>query len=132
MTSPVVPPPVKPLPATTDDISPVSDILNTPLDALSPEPAMAVTKSAIDSFLLPFESLASIKTILSFATSTVAAVSSFKSNASVNAPDVPPPDSPFPAVTPVMSPTCPFIVNVPAESSYDNETPVPAVRSVFT
>ena len=52
----------------------------------------------------------------------------------VNAPDDPPPDSPFPdhQKTPVMSPTCPLIVNVPAESSYDNETPVPAVRSVFT
>ena len=43
--------------------------------------------------------------------------------ANVNAPDVPPPDSPFPA-TPVMSPTWPLIVNVPTESSYDNETPV--------
>ena len=132
MTSPDVPPPVKPLPATTDDISPVSDILNTPLDAFNPEPAMADTKSAIVSFLLAFESLASINTTLSFATSTVAAVNSSRSRASDNAPDVPPPDNPFPAVTPVMSPTCPLIVSVPAASSYDNDIPVPAVKRVFT
>ena len=66
-------------------------------------PAIPDAKSAILSFLLPFESLASINTILSFATSTAAAVNSFKSNATVIAPLVPPPDKPSPAVTPVKS-----------------------------
>ena len=81
-TAPVVPPPLKPLPAVTALMSPVSDIANTPPDALSPEPAIADTKSAIASF---FELLspASIIAILSFATSTVAADSSFKSSEKV-------------------------------------------------
>ena len=56
------------------------------------DPAMQLNLQSI--LLLPFESL-HLRLILSFATSTAAAVSSFKSNASVNAPDVPPPDSPF-------------------------------------
>ena len=62
-----------------------------------------MTISAIDSF---FEELspASMIGTKSFATSTVAAVNSFKSNASVSAPDVPPPDKPSPAVTPAISP----------------------------
>ena len=50
----------------------------------------------------------------------------------MTSPDEPPPVKPSPAVTPVTSPCCPLIVNVPAESSYDNDTPVPAVKSVFT
>ena len=50
----------------------------------------------------------------------------------VASPDVAVPVKPAPAFTPVMSPTLPVIVNVPAESSYDNDTPVPAVKSVFT
>jgi len=75
---------------------------------------------------------ASIIATLSFAISTVAAVNSFRSTASDTVPLVPPPESPSPAVTPCISPTCPLIVSVPAESSYDNDTPVPAVKSVFT
>ena len=70
----------------------------------NPVPAIPDTKSEIASF---FELLspASIIAMLSFATSTVAAVNSFKSKARVTPPDVPPPDSPSPAVTPVMSPS---------------------------
>ena len=85
-------------------MSPVSEIASTPLVALNPDPAIALTKSAILSFLLALLSFASIIEMLSFATSTVAAVNSFKSNATVTPPEVPPPDRPLPAVTPVISP----------------------------
>ena len=74
---------------------------NAPLDALSPSPAIAVARSAMDSFLL---AVPSIIGILSADTSTEAAVNSFKSNASDTVPDVPPPDKPSPAVTPAISP----------------------------
>ena len=84
-------------------MSPVSDIASTPFVALSPEPAIALTKSAIDSFLLPFESPASTIAILSAATSTAAAVSSFKSNAIVADPEAAPPLKPLPATTSVIS-----------------------------
>ena len=47
-------------------------------------------------------------------------------------PEVPPPDRPAPAVTPVISPTCPLIVNVPALSSYEVEIPVPATINALT
>ena len=104
----------------------------TPLVADKPSPAIAVTTSATASFL-ELLSPASIIAILSFATSTAAAVSSFKSNASDTAPDEPPPESPFPAVTPVISALFEFvIVNEPAASSYDNDIPVPAVSNAFT
>ena len=104
-TVPLVPPPLNPTPAVTPAMSPVSVMLRTPLLALNPEPAIPATKSATLSFLDAFESSASIRTRLSFATLTVAAVNSFKSNAKVNAPEFPPPLSPFPAVTESMSPT---------------------------
>jgi hypothetical protein len=41
------------------------------------------------------------------------------------------PVKPSPALTPVISPTLPVIVSVPAESSYDNPIPAPAVSKVF-
>ena len=77
---------------------------NAPLDALRPSPAIIVARSAIDSFLLAFEEPPSMIAILSAEGSTVAAVNSFKSNASDTVPDVPPPDKPSPAVTPAISP----------------------------
>ena len=105
----------------------------TPFVADKPSPAIAFTTSETASFLLAFESFASIIAILSFATSTAAAVNSFKSNASDTAPDEPPPESPSPAVTPVISALFEFvIVNEPAASSYDNDIPVPAVNNAFT
>ena len=52
---------------------------NTPLDALNPDPAIAVTKSAMDSFFEPLLSFTSIKPIKSFATSITAALKEFKS-----------------------------------------------------
>ena len=78
-------------------------VVNCPLLADSPLPAMADTKSAIDSF---FELLspASIIAILSAVTSTTAAVKSFRSSASDTVPLVPPPLRPSPAVTPLISP----------------------------
>ena len=45
--------------------------------------------------------------MLSFATSTVTSVNSFKSNANETSPLVPPPLNPLPAVTPVISPLPP-------------------------
>ena len=65
-------------------------------------PATPATKSATDSFFEALLSLASTITILSFATSTTAAVSSLRSSAKeVVAPKAtePPPDKPLPAVT---------------------------------
>ena len=111
-------------------MSPANDD-KTPFVAVKFVPAIALTMSANDSFL-ELLSEASIIATLSFAISTAAAVSSFKSTASDTVPDVPPPDRPSPAVTPCMSPTCPLIVNVPAASSYDNDTPVPAVSNALT
>ena len=67
--------------------------------ALNPAPAIALTKSAMLSFLPELLSLASIKAILSSLTSTVADVSSFKSNAKVLLAEIsPPPLRPLPAV----------------------------------
>ena len=51
---------------------------------------------------------------------------------SVASPDVAVPVRPAPAFTPVISPTLPVIVSVPAESSYDNDIPEPAVSNVST
>ena len=127
--APLVPPPERPSPAVTPVISAVVE--RTPFVAVIFVPAIAVARSAIVSFLLEL-SPASIIAILSFATSTAAAVNSFRSNASDTPPLVPPPDKPSPAVTPVTSPCCPLIVNVPAASSYDNDTPVPAVKRALT
>ena len=70
--------------------------------------------------------------VVSFATSTAAAVNSFRSTARDTSPDEPPPDRPSPAVTPVTSPCCPLIVNVPALSSYVVDIPVPATNSALT
>ena len=84
-------------------MSPVSDMLNCPELAVRPVPAIALTKSAIDSFLLEL-SPASIIAILSASGATVAAVNSFKSRTKLTAPEVPPHVRPSPAVTPVMSP----------------------------
>ena len=112
LTAPELPPPDKPLPAVTALISPVSDILNCPELADKPDPAIALTKSATLSFLLPFESSASIRTMLSFATFIVAAVNSFKSNAMLNAQEVPPPLKPSPAVTAVMSPISEYFASL--------------------
>ena len=95
VTSPDDPPPDRPVPAVTELISPVSEILNCPELAERPDPAIALTKSAILSFLLPFESSASIRAILSFATFTVAVDNSFKSTAKLTVPEVPPPDRPL-------------------------------------
>ena len=50
----------------------------------------------------------------------------------VASPELAVPVKPAPALTPVISPCCPLIVSVPAESSYDNDTPVPAVSKVLT
>ena len=132
MTSPDVPPPLKFVPATTDVISPTV-VENTPLVAVIPVPAIAVAMSANDSFL-ELLSDASIIATLSFAISTDAAVNSFRSTASDTVPLVPPPESPSPAVTPSMSPVSASLVtvNVPAESSYDNDIPEPAVSKEFT
>ena len=104
MTAPEVPPPANPVPATTEEMSPVSDIASTPFVAVNPLPAIPDTKSVTLSFLEALESLASIIAILSFATSITAAVNSFKSISRVTLPDVPPPESPSPAVTPLISP----------------------------
>ena len=46
---------------------------------------------------------------------------------SVTSPDEPPPVRPVPALTAVMSPTCPLIVMEPLEPVVI-ETPVPAIR----
>ena len=116
-TVPEVPPPVKPSPAVTPSMSPV-EADNTPAVAVIPVPAIADAKSAMLSF---FELLspASIIAILSFATSTAAAVSSLRSSASETVPLVPPPLKPSPAATLSISPAevVLVIVNVPAESS---------------
>ena len=98
-TAPELPPPDKPAPAVTADISPVSDILNWPSEALRPEPAIPATKSAIDSFLEPLESSASIIAILSAVTSTAAAARSFKLRVKVAAP---PSAEPFAMVEPPL------------------------------
>ena len=100
-TVPLVPPPLKPSPAVTPSISAV--ILRTPFVAVIPDPAIAVAKSANDSFLLPL-SVASINAILSFATSTATAVNSFRSKSSVALPLAAPPLNPFPATIAVISP----------------------------
>ena len=77
MSSPVAP-------TSAVSIVPVNpDCDRTPFVALNPEPAIALTKSAILSFLFAFESPASIIAMLSFATSTVAAVKLFKSKSIV-------------------------------------------------
>ena len=129
--SPDVPPPVKPEPATTLVMSPTV-VDRTPLVAVIPVPAIAVAISANDSFL-ELLSEASIIATLSFAISTEAAVSSFKSTASDNAPLVPPPDRPSPAVTPVISAEFVFAtVRVPLASSYVNDMPVPSCSNAFT
>ena len=146
VTSPDVPPPVKPDPATTLSISPASFVkLNAPVPLLYdksppalnnplitelampnvPElavrfvPAIPDTKSAMLSFLLPFESFASIIATLSFATSTVAAVNSFRSSANETVPLEPPPLKPFPAVTPSMSPASFVKLITPVVLLYD-------------
>ena len=93
-------------------MSPVSFIASTPSVAVNPEPAIADTRSAIASFLLEL-SPASIIAILSAATSTVAPVNSFKSNAKLTVPEVPPPLKPSPAVTPSMSPASFVKLNAP-------------------
>ena len=121
VTEPLEPPPVNPSPAVTALMSPVSDIANTPSVADSPEPAIAVTKSAIDSFLLEL-SPASIIGKLSFATSIVAAVNSLRSSANETAPLEPPPDSPLPPVTALISPVS-DIANTPSVAS----SPEPAI-----
>ena len=142
-TVPDVPPPDKPSPAVTPSMSPASfvkditpveesydmspDALSFPLiteSAIPNVPELAVkfvpiipdTKSAILSFLV---AVPSMNGILSLATSTVAAINSFRSSASDTVPLVPPPERPSPAVTPSMSPTSAslVIVKVPAESS---------------
>ena len=110
-TAPLEPPPLRPSPAVTALMSPVSEMLNCPELAESPDPAIALTKSAIDSFLLEL-SPASIIAILSASTATVAAVNSFKSNAMLNAPEVPPPLKPSPAVTAVMSPISEYFASL--------------------
>jgi len=51
---------------------------------------------------------------------------------SVASPEVAVPVKPAPALTPVMSPTCPVIVNVLAVSSYVNPIPAPAVSNEAT
>ena len=51
---------------------------------------------------------------------------------SVASPELAVPVKPAPALTPVISPCCPLIVSVLAESSYDNEIPVPAVSNEAT
>ena len=50
---------------------------------------------------------------------------------SVASPEVAVPVRPSPALTPVMSPTLPVIVNELFASSYDNEIPEPAVSVEF-
>ena len=50
----------------------------------------------------------------------------------VASPEVAVPVKPAPALTPVISPTLPVIVSVPALSSYDNPIPAPAVNSELT
>ena len=124
-------------------------VARTPFVAEIPVPAIPVTISAIVSFLEVL-SVASMIATLSFATSTAAAVNSFRSrdttplewarpspateelSDTVTSPEVPPPDKPSPATTLVTSPTCPLIVNVPALSSYVVEIPVPATNSALT
>ena len=58
-----------------------------PLEAVTFVPAMAVTRSAMDSFLVPLLSLASIMAMLSLATLTAAALRSFRLRATVTAAD---------------------------------------------
>ena len=108
-----------------------SAIPNVPELAVKFVPAIPDTKSEILSFLV---AVPSMNGILSADTSTVAAVNSFRSSASDTVPLVPPPESPSPAVTPSMSPVSASLVtvNVPAESSYDNDIPEPAVSKEFT
>ena len=109
---PDAPPPVKPAPAVTPDINPVSVKLNCPLAAVKPVPAIPATKSAMLSFFELLSS-ASMIAILSFATLTVAAVNSFKSSAKETVPLVPPPLKPSPAVTPYLSPASLVKLNAP-------------------
>ena len=60
-------------------VSPPPDAARTPLVAVKLLPAIAATKSAIDSFLEPLLASASIIAIESFATSTAAVVNSLRS-----------------------------------------------------
>ena len=105
-------PPALNIPLITDVAIP-----NVPELAVKLVPAIPATKSTILSFLLPFESFASIIAILSFATSTAAAESSFRSSAKDTVPVVPPPDKPLPAVTPSMSPASFVKLNCPVPLS---------------
>ena len=92
-----------------DKVTTVASIANCPDDASIPVPAIPEARSAIVSFLEALLSFASIIAILSFATSTVAAVNSLRSSARVTSPLLPPPDRPLPAVTAVMSPVIPDV-----------------------
>ena len=103
----------------------VSAIPKVPDVAVKFVPAIPDAKSAILSFL-ELLSPPSIIAMLSAATSTVAAVSSFKSKAKLTVPEVPPPDKPSPAVTPSISPASFVKLNCPVELLYVN-VPSPAL-----
>ena len=108
-------------PASVTEILPViiaSEIPNVPELAVKFVPAIAVTKSATLSFL-ELLSPPSIIAKLSAVTSTAAAVNSFRSNAKVTVPDVPPPLKPFPAVTPSISPASLVKLITPVELLYE-------------
>ena len=127
--SDIAPPPVRPAPAVT-----VVDEFESLLFAIEPAniafviPA-ALTLNESESISMELSSTPTDKTPLECARPFPATE---LSSVSVTSPDVPPPVKPSPATTDVISPTCPFIVSVPAESSYDNVIPVPAVSKVLT